>query len=407
MDAARAGVVPSPGSTHNLLSIAAGPELARALQHKDHGMPTCLPAVFQDAIKKKAFIPARDWSNSKTSIYKQSWVPSAGDVLRWGIGKIFGAEEHDKLPVGLFILVENVEMAAEAILEQMRTTTQASSADRVLSRQAFMKRFSHVLDSTAPITPHDLEVLLTHMARDRHALTFNGETVKFRAENEEAPALVTQEDTAVANLRDSRDGINARLPQLQEKVMLCDLAAREAVQAKQMIRAKTALRQKKLAESALAHQTALGLQLEEAFMKLEQAADQVDIVEAMKAGAEAMTVLHEKVGGVEGVQRVMDSVNDQVATVDEITGIINESATPIDEGEIDEEFEALEKAEEEKREQEAAAKTAARLAKLAEAEKAQKEQENTEKKVAETSADLSRLSVGPNEEQEEQVPVTA
>jgi charged multivesicular body protein 7 len=386
------------------LTIHTGRELGRALQHKDHGIPTCLSAVFQDAIRKKAFVSDKDFRNSPISIYKRSWVPSAKDVLHWGWRMLTGSDDSDNLPVDTFVVVQNVEAAAVETLKQFHTQSLMSTADRVLSRSAFARRFARVLNSTVSIPPDDLDLLLIHLARDRQALSFNQQVVKFKTEKDEIPAPITNEDIALADLRDSMDRVNAQISLLHAKVVTLDRVAREAVHEKHMVRAKTALRSKKLAESALSHRAALALQLEEAYLNLQQAADQVDIVEAMKAGADAMNVLNQKVGGVEGVQSVMDSIHEQTATVEEITSIINEASGPVDESAIDDEFKALENVEKERKEQDEAASTAARLADLAELDlvrndsQLQQEEERVkdtreENRVTEMSPDLSELSV--------------
>ncbi|KAF2645674.1 hypothetical protein P280DRAFT_486792 [Massarina eburnea CBS 473.64] len=406
--AARAGVVPAPGSSRHLLTISVDGELARALQHSEHGTPTCLPAVLQDAMQRKAFVAVKEWQAAQESIYKSRWVPTLREVMQWGAALVLGAGASRLLPAGDFVVVKNVEEAAQEILRQSQPLLH-SAADRVLSRPAFLQRFACVLGPGTALSAVDLDVLLTHLARDRRALAFDGDTVKFKAETDAAPTPITPEERTMASLRDSAARVNAQLPCLQAKSEACQAAAREAVRARQMIRAKTALRSKKLAESALAHQSSLALQLEEACMKLQEAADQVEIVAAMKAGAEAMKALHEKVGGAEGVQKVMDDVNEQVSTVDEITTIINESATPVDEAEIDDEFEALEKAETEKKELQEAAETAARLAEPGDAEKARKEKE-VEENVDVTSVSFSQLSMSSEETMEnteEEIPVPA
>ncbi|KAH7395024.1 Snf7-domain-containing protein [Phaeosphaeria sp. MPI-PUGE-AT-0046c] len=407
-DAARAGVIPTQGTTHDLLNIKATDELARALQHPQYGKPTCLPAVFHDAVQRKEMIPLKDFMSSKESIYKNSWLPSPWKVLQWGlrqVGVLGQARSSEKLSAGNFVVLKNIEVAADEIMKKMKEHT--STADRALSKTDFLKRFSHTLNDAASLTTSDLDILLMYLSRDKQAISYNTQIIKFKPEHEAVPEPITQEDEAIANLRDTLANINAQLPPLMEKIAAADAAAREAVTAKQMIRAKAALRSKKLAESALAQRSDVALQLESVYAQLQSAADQVEIVEAMRAGADALKSLNEKVGGAEGVQGVVDAVNEQMATTEEITNIINETDQPLDEAEIDDEFEALEKAEREKEEQEAAAKTADKLTELAEADKKRKEKEDkereeearrskadnaTEAAVEEASQGLSRLS---------------
>jgi charged multivesicular body protein 7 len=325
-------------------------------------------------------VPLKDFLNSKESIYKTSWIPSPWKVLQWGlrqVGVIGQPKSPEKLSAGNFVVLKNVEVAADEISKKMKEHT--STADRVLSKSDFMKRFSNTLNPAAPLTTSDLDILLVHLARDKQVISYNSQTIKFKPEHEAVPEPITQEDEAIANLRDTLANINAQLPPLFEKITLADAAAREAVAAKQMVRAKAALRSKKLAETALAQRSDVALQLESVYTQLQSAADQVEIVEAMRAGADALKSLNEKVGGAEGVQGVVDAVNEQMATTEEITNIINETDQPLDETEIDNEFEALEKAEKEKLEQEAAAKTAARLAELEVAEEKRREKEKEER----------------------------
>lgn len=423
-NASRAGVIPTQGTTHDLLSIRASDELARALQHPQYGKPTCLPAVFHESVQKKEMISTKDFQNAKESIYKTSWIPSPWKVLTWGlrqVGVLGQPSSPEKLTVGNFVVLKNVEVAADEILKKMKEHT--STADRVLSAPDFLKRFSDALGPATALTLNDLRTLLVHLARDKQAISYNARCIKFKPEHDAVPDPITHEDEAIANLRDTLANINAQIPPLMEKIAAADAAAREAVTAKQMIRAKAALRSKKLAETALAQRSDVAHQLESVYTQLQSAADQVEIVEAMRAGADALKSLNEKVGGAEGVQGVVDAVNEQMATTEEITNIINETDQPLDEGEIDDEFEALERAEKEKAEREEAAKTAARLADLEEVEKKRKEKEKedeankaqqekekgegqaqngeVEDEVEKASQELSRLSFVQQDEDEE------
>ncbi|KAF2121384.1 Snf7-domain-containing protein [Lophiotrema nucula] len=427
-DAARAGVVPAQGGKHHLLNISAGEDLIRALQDENCGRPTCLPAVFHDAVSKNDFIPLSDFLNAQTSVYHKSWIPSPWAAVRWGlrqIGLLPGL--GDEIAAADYVVLTNVETAAEAIIERMKEST---SVDLIVSRLNFLKRFANVLNSFRPLTSADLNILLVHLARDKRAISYNDQTIKFKAETQPQPVPITSEDTAIANLRDTLARLHTQVAPLEQQIAVHDAAAKEAVKTKNMSKAKTALRQKKMAEAAFAQRTDLVLQLETVFGKLQQAVDHVEIVEAMKAGSSALQGLNEKVGGAEGVQAVIDDLREEMDTAEEINQIINESGEQVDEGEIDDEFAELEKQEKEKREQEEAAQTAARLAELEQAEKEKQEKaeraeeekqkelqraeadraekaKSTEEKIMQTSMDMSRLSFqnapsATHEEDEEQ-----
>lgn len=346
-----------------------------------------MPAVFHEAVQRKEMVLVKDFMSSTTSIYKTSWLPTPWSALQWSlrtVGVLGKAAPPDKLAVRNYVVLKNVEVAGDEILKKMKEHT--STADRVLSRRDFLNRFSHMLNPASPLTNNDLNIILIHLCRDKQAISYDAQTIKFKAEHEAEPLPITEEDAAIVGLRDTLANIQAQLPPLMEKIELANAAAREAVATKQMVRAKAALRSKKLAETALAQRSDVALQLEGVYNQLQQAADQVEIVEAMRAGAAALKGLNEKVGGAEGVQGIVDAVNEQMAATEEITNIINETDTAIDEVDVEDEFEALERAEKEKKEREEAANTAARLAQLEEAERKQKEKQAKEKQAKEQQA---------------------
>jgi charged multivesicular body protein 7 len=131
-----------------------------------------------------------------------------------------------------------------------------------------------------------------------------------------------------------------------------DLKARNAVASKQLTTAKSALRSKKLADTKLQQRNATLASLEEVYAKIEQAADQVEIVRVMEASSQTLKSLNKQTGGVEKVQDVMDGLRHEMMNADEIGQTINEvSAGEIDEGEVDDELAALENVEKEKQEE--------------------------------------------------------
>jgi charged multivesicular body protein 7 len=320
--------------------------------HKDHGAPVCLPDVFRNGLKQGILVPVRDWEYSSISIYKKTWLPSLSDIFKWGLNKIM-PDNPNKVPVGLFVILHNVEAAGERIMKQFRELPDTSYADRIMSRRSFEKMFVHILGSETFLTSEDFKIVLKHLDRDKDAISYNDKTVKFKANNEQK-VPVTEVDEAISTLQDSRNKLLGQLPRLHAEISLLHDEARTAAKAGNMARARVTLRKKKLFEGTLDNRSKLLGQLDDAYMKLQQAADQVGIVEAMRVGAEAMDTLNTQVGGTEGVQNVMDAVNEQMTTVDEISNAINQNASAIDEGDIDEEFEALQNAEKEKKEQEAA-----------------------------------------------------
>jgi charged multivesicular body protein 7 len=215
----------------------------------------------------------------------------------------------------------------------------------------FATTFSPQLGVHDGLSHNDLSVLLVHLARDRQAISYDAAsgTVKFASPSEPILSPITEEDISIASLRSLIASLTPQVDHLTKQITSLDKSVREAVSRKQMHSAKIALRQKKLAETKLSQRTATLTQLEDVYAKLEQASDQVELVKVMEASGAALKSLNTQTGGVERVQDVMDGLREEMMNADEIGNAINEvSAGEVDEGEVEDELEALEKVEKEK-----------------------------------------------------------
>ncbi|THZ85328.1 hypothetical protein D6C84_03381 [Aureobasidium pullulans] len=377
--AARAGRLPPTTTTSGRpshVAFGSGEDLSRALNSTQWGRPLALGAVIQDALDKRDFVPLDDFLNSTKSVYAKTWIPSPWQLVSWGlkqvgVASLFGPS--DKLSVGNFVVMANVEEAANAIMAKASQLDQ-SLTSRIFSRDLFESEFALVLDPTANTTDHpesalsstDFTILLRYLSRDKPYLSFTSTTIKLKHPSETTPQPITQHDTDIANLRTLISALETQVNALTSRITTLDITAREAVAAKRTIQAKSALRSKKLAETTLHTRSATLTQLEETYTAIQSAAGQVAIVSAMSASTAVLKSLHAEVGGTEGVEEVVDRLREEMENVDEVGRVINEANTggQVDEEDVDEEFAAMEKVEREKREQEEVEKTKQKLAEL-------------------------------------------
>jgi len=141
-------------------------------------------------------------------------------------------------------------------------------------------------------------------------------------------------------------------------------------------------------------------QLEEVYSKIEQAADQVEIVRVMEASAGVLRGLHAQVGGMEKVEDIVDELREEMSKVDEIGSVINATVPGIDDAVIDEELEAMEIRERQAKEEQEAELTRQKLAELDRAERAIKmaasiettEELNAESELDDSIEKLSEMS---------------
>ncbi|KAL1643752.1 hypothetical protein SLS58_004768 [Diplodia intermedia] len=412
--ATRAGLVPSQTGANSLLSLGTGEALLRELTSKDFGRPLALAAV-HDAATKKEMIPLKDFLAAKTSIYSRSWSLNPLSVLSWGLqqlGVLGGTTSQDRLAVGEFVVMANLEAASSAVVAQASNHT--SVVDRIYSLDSFRSAFAHALSPSHEFTPTDISVLLTHLSRDKAALSYDpvSQTVKLAPANATAtaPEPITQQDITIAHLRGLIASLNAQIPALTERIAACDATARAAATAATKTPAArttalAALRSRKLAEQGLRRRADTLAQLEAVYARIEAAADNVEVVRAMRAGAGVLRGLHDRVGGAEGVEGVVEALREEMAKADEVGDAVNDvgregaGGAVVDEDEVDEEFAALERAERERVEREEAEKTAARLR---EVERLEEERKRAEKAREEAEAEEEKRSA-EEEAKEQQV----
>ena len=97
-----------------------------------------------------------------------------------------------------------------------------------------------------------------------------------------------------------------------------------------------------------------------------------------------LTSLHAQVGGAEGVAEVVDKLSDEMAKHDDISALISEGR-PVDEAEIDAEFEAMQRAERDRVEEQKTEKVRQELASL---DVPSKEKAADDKKIAVNASKL-------------------
>ncbi|KAE8450435.1 hypothetical protein EG329_006510 [Mollisiaceae sp. DMI_Dod_QoI] len=417
--AAKAGVLPN--GDH--FSITFDEELLRNLETKEWGRPLSLGTVVREAVAggkangkeghgkwwmEKEFLEKED------SVYTRSWglniqVPGPGDVVRWGLRQLGIGGTEDRLVTGRVVVLENLEEAGRGV--QKRFERVRGRVERTLSREEFKEEMEDVFGNDKKLSGRDMDLLLRFLARDKQVLAYDGETVKVKAPNDKVATSITAEDTTIASLKTLIKDLEIQTAVLSNRVDELGAIAKEAVARKNRVSALAALRSKKLAETILTKRHATLGQLEEVFAKIEQAADQVELVRVMEASTRVLTGLNQEVGGVERVDGVVDQLREQMSQVDEVGNVIAEvgEAGTVDENEVDDELEAMEReekgkvearerAQREEREKQEAAATKKRLDALEEAERAarkQVEEANLEKELDNSTEEIKRMSLDP------------
>ncbi|KAI1090280.1 Snf7-domain-containing protein [Rostrohypoxylon terebratum] len=351
--AALAGYTPSKSTTRNHLVLDLdGDSLLRSLESKQFGRPLALGTVLQEAITNGEMMSLQQFLKAKESIYYRSWGSIPWSVMSWGLKQVGIGGPGDSLPKGQFVILQNLEVIAKTFNEAIAGRT--SPFERSFSKVHFRRTFSDgLLEKNQQLSETDFEVLVKFLSRDKNILATDGNTIKIRNSTEDM--IITEEDSAIASLKELMEDLTRQTELLNHRIDELNIAAQDAVRRKNKIAALAALKSKKQAEANLSRRHATLSQLEDVASKIEQAADNVQLVKVMQSSTVALRNLNAQVGGADKVDEVLDNLREQMGEVDEVGNIIAEAGpgATIDEAEVDDELEAM-LADEKKKDEEAA-----------------------------------------------------
>ncbi|RYO82207.1 hypothetical protein DL766_006842 [Monosporascus sp. MC13-8B] len=153
---------------------------------------------------------------------------------------------------------------------------------------------------------------------------------------------ITAQDKAILDLKNQRD----KLHQYQRRIGA--LTERETEAARALLargdrpRALLALRRKKYQEQLLSRTDAQLAQLERLTRDVEFAAIQRDVVFGLREGTRVLREIHQEMGGLEHVEKLMGETADAIAYQQEISDMLGGRMTNQDEDEVEDELAALE-----------------------------------------------------------------
>ncbi|KAG0135934.1 Snf7-domain-containing protein [Tuber indicum] len=329
------------------LVLEIGEGLVGSLATREWGRPLALGTVVNEAVSTREFISLETFLGMRESVYYRPWV-DPWKVLVWGlevVGLKSRAVEDGKIREGKVVVLKNIEETAKTILKEI--SKRPSIVDRIFSTEMFLQEFPI---HGKPLSETDLRVLLVFLSRDLREASVANNTIKFKPPTGELTP-VSPHDTTIANLKTLITSLHTTISTLSTKISTSDAKARTAIQSSNKHAALSALKSKKIAETSLESRAKSLAQLEEVLVKIEQAADNIELVRTLEDSSKVLAGLNKRVGGVEGVDKVTDELREQMNETGEITRILGEETSAIaqvDDGEVEGEFEALLQEEERK-----------------------------------------------------------
>ncbi len=384
----------SQGANANVLILNLEDTLLRRLESRQFGQPLALGTVVRESVAANAMFPVQTFLQAQQSVFQRSWSGVPWAVMGWTLrqmGIVDPSRGDDTLPKGQYVLLENVEAATKHFNDIM--TEHTSKFDRVFTKSQFYNTFASDLIPGQRLSGADVNVLLCYLSRDKGIIEYDGKIIRVKGVGDQTG--ITEDDKAIASLKDVTVKVKHQADLLSARIDELELDAKKALARKNKVSALAALRQKKVAEQTLSTRYATLNQLEETANKIEQAADNVAIVQAMEASSGVLASLNAQVGSADKVDAVMDELRDRVADTDELTAILAEStdSQAVDEGEIDDELAAMEREAAEKEEEKEAEKAKDKMDRIPEVPASPQKQTPGREKSPTSETGIGKLSL--------------
>ncbi|KAG5986872.1 hypothetical protein E4U52_008174 [Claviceps spartinae] len=336
------GLLSNAEPRSSALVLCVDQTLLRALESKQYGQPLALDSAIHDAISRRVFIPMDDFIRQSPRTHPPPTFASlTWKAIEWAFGRLGTQMEksgQDALPTGRYVLTGNVDAVCQAF--QTHAARQATRFDRVFTKLHFRTSLANQLAAETLLSEEDVEVLLLSLSRDRCLIDYDGTIVRIRDPADKS--TITQEDVAAASIKELIANVKHQIEILNNRLAQLHNEAKAALQNDNRAAARGALKSKKLAETSLCQRYSILSQLEDVAAKLEQASEQVQLVNIMHSSANALKSLNSRIGGSAQVEQLMEQIRVQMGETDEVAAILSDAnAEHVDESELDDELAAL------------------------------------------------------------------
>lgn len=300
------------------------------------------------------WVPAEDYIEVMPRDADSASASAASTPLRTGLSRLMGrlwyspstssgAAGGSHFTGGCYVIKDNVRACADTAYGAFQERLHARYSEHVFARHDFEHELRAV--TKVALSARDCDAVLTLLRKRKLvALSKDAEVVKLRLTTEE-PCVVTETDTAVAQLKRCLTGVEAQCDALEAKIRRHDAEAREAAAKGRKSLALSAIRARKAAEAQAETWRDRREQVDTVLLKIDDAAQQVGVVRALEGGSRALATVLAQIGGVEKVDSLVDRLREDMDRVDDINeaiagasaGVRNE----IDDDELEAEFARL------------------------------------------------------------------
>lgn len=326
------------GAFTSSLSFEAGPQLLEALSDAKNGQPIALNTVIDQMVAEQKLVPASTFITAKYPVLTATWAPGqiAGRFAMWALGKVVNTNwrsgDVGKLKPAKYIVVSQVKPAADNLLRLLKNDYRENGSTYTAGIFSYQQ-----VREVCGLNADDLDICLVYLSRETNALQYDPKQRLVKLEGKKIEAS----DGAIPSMKDLLAQQAVRLTRLDVKIAGYNEQARSMLKQGDRGRAKQALRAKHASEKMQTQIMEQQNQLELVLAKIDEATDQVNMVEALQAGKQLLAERNRAVGGVDRVTEILDSVQDEISETDKVSEQLANLSMADNEDEVLEELEAL------------------------------------------------------------------
>ncbi|MCO5596155.1 hypothetical protein L7F22_050215 [Adiantum nelumboides] len=376
-------------STTDRLTLHVNQALLDGLTVDEVGRPLGLGTVIMELQQKKEIVERKQFLSSRTP-FKRPSLGSSSRVspalssraaslamapLTWAISQLslslgFGesssdaSEEDWEKSKGNWVVLENVEMVAEAILAAHHSSPRLSALDCLFSRRTFIEElvkpaFAATVSDSSLAKPSpsesDLEVLLKYLARDRRVALVDKEVIKLELERGtiETDSKISEHERGIVDVRDTHAKVEKQIEEIEKRIKERQSKVEKCLKENSRSQALSYLRSRKTLEALLEKRVGTLETLHGVLVKIEQAASDVEIMKAYETSTASLkTLLGDARLQPDRIDANMDEMQETLANADEVRQAIDLGAQGMrqasgveepDEAEMEAELLALQK----------------------------------------------------------------
>ncbi|PWN37494.1 uncharacterized protein FA14DRAFT_114188, partial [Meira miltonrushii] len=376
-------------STADRLILHVNQALLDDLSLDDVGRPLGLGTVIMELQQRKEVIEMKQFLSSRARFKRPSLghhlqkstalssraASLAMAPLTWAISQLslslgFGESSSDasdedwEKSKGNWVVLENVERVAEAVLAAHRSSPRISALDCLFSRRTFVEEVvKPAIAATLPdsstakssLSESDLEVLLKYLARDRKVALVDKEVIKLELEHGsiEPESKITEHEKGIMDVRDTHAKVEKQIEEIEKRIKERQSKVEKCLKENSKSQALSYLRSKKTLEALLEKRVGTLETLHGILVKIEQAASDVEIMKAYETSTASLkTLLGDARLQPDRIDANMDEMQETLASADEVRQAIDLGAQGMrqasgveepDEAEMEAELLALQK----------------------------------------------------------------